>query len=150
MTTDRTLAHLAQLSRRRLLLGAGAGAATLALSSCAPGQLRRSAAGDGMADVTLRIAPHTLELAPGVEFRTLCYNDRAPGPAIRLPAGRTASIDVVNATDAEEIAHWHGLYSPPEVDGAVAVGTPPVPPGRAMRYTFEPRPSGNPPPSASR
>lgn len=142
MTAHRNPAYFSPLSRRGLLLGAGAGAASLALSGCAPGQMGRSRAGDGTADVTLRVAPHTLELAPGVEVRTLCYNDRAPGPVIRLPANRMATLDVVNATGNEEIAHWHGLYSPPEVDGAVAVGTPPVPPSGAMRYTFEPRPSG--------
>ena len=40
----------------------------------------------GDADVTLRISEITWELAPGRTIKTLTYNDRIPGPLIRVPS----------------------------------------------------------------
>jgi FtsP/CotA-like multicopper oxidase with cupredoxin domain len=56
--------------------------------------------------------------------------------------GQPVTIDVTNQTQDHEVVHWHGLFLPSEVDGAMEEGTPPIPPGRTARYTFTPRPAG--------
>lgn len=97
----------------------------------------------GQADITLRIADFTLELAPRRSVRTIAYNGQVPGPLLRARMGRPLTVDVWNDTSHEELVHWHGLHIPPEVDGAREEGTPTVPPkGGRRRYTFMPRPAG--------
>jgi FtsP/CotA-like multicopper oxidase with cupredoxin domain len=93
-------------------------------------------------DYTLRIAPATLELAPGKTTRTVLYNGTAPGPLLRVREGATVTIDVVNQNSELDFVHWHGLAIPAEVDGAADEGTPPVPPGEQRRYTFTAKPAG--------
>jgi FtsP/CotA-like multicopper oxidase with cupredoxin domain len=94
------------------------------------------------ADFTLRIQPVTVELSPKHHVKTIGYNGVSPGPLLRVPEGKTISIDVQNETDTEEIVHWHGLHIPSNVDGAMEEGTPPVPPHTSARYTFTATPSG--------
>jgi FtsP/CotA-like multicopper oxidase with cupredoxin domain len=94
------------------------------------------------ADVTLRISPVVLEIAPGRVIKTTGYNGSAPGPVLRLREGRPATVDVHNETPVPELVHWHGLFVPSEVDGAAEEGTPFVPPHGSRRYTFVPRPAG--------
>jgi FtsP/CotA-like multicopper oxidase with cupredoxin domain len=94
------------------------------------------------ADYTLRIAPLRLELAPGKTIDTFGYNGTVPGALLRLREGRQVSIDISNDTDIADIIHWHGLYVPSAVDGAMEEGSPMVEPGRTERYTFTPKPTG--------
>ena len=94
------------------------------------------------ADFTLRIAPVTVELAPNHVISTIGYNGTSPGPLLRMREGMPVTVDVINDTDAPEQVHWHGLFLPPEVDGAEEEGTPPVPPRGRRRYQFTPRPAG--------
>ena len=54
-----------------------------------------------------------------------------PGPLLRLKEGRPVTIDVTNQTGNSEVVHWHGLFLPPQVDGAMEEGTPPIPPAAA-------------------
>ena len=65
-----------------------------------------------------------------------------PGPLLRLKEGQPVTIDVTNQTGNSEVVHWHGLFLPPQVDGAMEEGTPPIPAGGHARYTFTPRPAG--------
>jgi FtsP/CotA-like multicopper oxidase with cupredoxin domain len=94
------------------------------------------------ADVTLRIAPIALEVAPSRFISTIGYNGVCPGPILRMREGKPVTIDVINDTDAPELVHYHGLFIPPEVDGSEEEGTPTVPPGGRRRYQFTPRPAG--------
>ena len=94
------------------------------------------------ADVTLRIAPVALEIAPSHFVSTIAYNGTSPGPVLRFKEGKPVTVDVVNDTDTPELVHWHGLYVPSEIDGAEEEGTPPIPPGARRRYRFTPRPAG--------
>jgi FtsP/CotA-like multicopper oxidase with cupredoxin domain len=94
------------------------------------------------ADFTLRIAPVSVELAPGKIVKTVGYNGTVPGPLLRMREGISTTVDVFNDTDTEELVHWHGLMVPSEVDGAAEEGTPPVPAHGQHRYTFVPKPSG--------
>jgi FtsP/CotA-like multicopper oxidase with cupredoxin domain len=98
---------------------------------------------DGNADITLRIAETTLDLAPGRSIRTLAYNGQVPGPFLRAPQGKPLIVDVWNDSKDEEIVHWHGFHIPSDVDGAFEEGTPGVPPnGGHRRYAFTPNPAG--------
>jgi len=94
------------------------------------------------ANLTLRIAPVTVEFSPNLVFSTIGYNGTAPGPILRMREGVPQIVDVVNDTDVPEQVHWHGLLLPPELDGADEEGTPPVPPHGRRRYQFTPKPAG--------
>jgi FtsP/CotA-like multicopper oxidase with cupredoxin domain len=95
------------------------------------------------ADFTLQIAPTLVELAPQVVISTIGYNNKVPGPLLRVSEGKLVTIDVMNDTDVPEYVHWHGLFVPSEVDGAEEEGTPPVPPHGTQRYQFVAKPSGS-------
>src|ERR1700722_1053522 len=93
-------------------------------------------------DYTIDIAPYSLEVSPRRMIKTIAYNQQAPGPLLRFKEGRPVTIDVNNHSANDEIVHWHGLFLPSDVDGAMEEGTPHVTPGGKARYTFTPRPSG--------
>jgi FtsP/CotA-like multicopper oxidase with cupredoxin domain len=103
----------------------------------------RSKATGPAADFTLQIAPTLVELAPQVVISTIGYNNKVPGPLLRVREGQLVTIDVLNDTDVPEYVHWHGLFVPSEVDGAEEEGTPPVPPHGTQRYQFVAKPSGS-------
>jgi FtsP/CotA-like multicopper oxidase with cupredoxin domain len=94
------------------------------------------------ADITLRISPVELEIAPRRTIKTIGYNGSVPGPVLRVREGQPVTVDVYNETPAPELVHWHGLFVPSEVDGAAEEGTPMVPPHGSRRYAFVPRPAG--------
>ncbi len=94
------------------------------------------------ADYTIDIAAYELEVAAHRTIRTIAYNRQVPGPLLRLKEGRPVTIDVTNQTGNSEVVHWHGLFLPPAVDGAMEEGTPMIPAGGRARYTFTPRPAG--------
>ena len=104
----------------------------------------RSAAAENprQPDYTLEIAPTTLELSPRHRLRTIAYNGQAPGPLLRLKEGREVTIQVTNRSDTPEVVHWHGLFLPPAIDGAMEEGTPTIGPNETTRVTFTPRPAG--------
>lgn len=94
------------------------------------------------ADYKLEIAPYSLELSPKHSIRTVAYNQQIPGPLLRLKEGRAVTIEVANHSSDAEVVHWHGLFLPPSIDGAMEEGTPMIPPGATARYTYEPSPAG--------
>lgn len=94
------------------------------------------------ADYKLQIAPLNLEIAPGKIIHTYGYNGRAPGPLIRWPEGKPIRIEVTNNTDRPEIVHWHGMYTPSNMDGAMEEGSPMIAPGKTFTYAFSPGPAG--------
>jgi FtsP/CotA-like multicopper oxidase with cupredoxin domain len=127
----------AWLDRREVLIGAAAAGAGLGI-----GLGWAVAQGAARADHTLRIAPKRLELAPGKVIDTFAYNDSVPGPLLRLREGREVVIDVTNATDIDDIVHWHGLYLPAAVDGAMEEGSPMIARDGTQRYAFAAKPAG--------
>lgn len=94
------------------------------------------------ADITLRIAPVEIEIAPRRTIQTIGYNGSVPGPVLRMREGRRVTVDVHNETSTPELVHWHGLFTASEADGADEEGTPMVPAHGSQRYTFVPRPAG--------
>jgi FtsP/CotA-like multicopper oxidase with cupredoxin domain len=93
-------------------------------------------------DITLRISPVSIEIAPGHVIKTTGYNGSAPGPVLRVREGQPVLIEVHNETSTPELVHWHGLQIPSEVDGAAEEGTPFIAPRASARYAFVPKPSG--------
>jgi len=122
------------LTRRQILKLGGAAAVSTAL----PPPTRALAD----ADYLLEIAPFSLEISAKHTVKTIAYNQQVPGPLLRLKEGQPVSIEVINHTGSEEIVHWHGLFLPSDVDGAMEEGTPMISPGGKARYTFTPRPAG--------
>jgi FtsP/CotA-like multicopper oxidase with cupredoxin domain len=122
------------------------GAAKLLMSQAQPGMpgmTPAAAAQEGSkADITLRIAPVTVELTPTRIISTIGYNGTSPGPILRMKEGKPVTVDVINDTDVPELVHWHGLFLPGEVDGVEEENTPMVPPHGRFRYQFTPRPAG--------
>jgi FtsP/CotA-like multicopper oxidase with cupredoxin domain len=94
------------------------------------------------ADVTLEIAPYTLEASPKHHIKTVAYNGQVPGPLVRMREGQVQSIEIRNMSGDPEVVHWHGLMLPPEIDGAMEEGTPMIAAGATTRYTMTPRPAG--------
>jgi FtsP/CotA-like multicopper oxidase with cupredoxin domain len=126
------------MNRREFLAWAGASACL----SAAPRLNAQGPAAEAKADVTLRISPIEIEIAPGKKIKTTGYNGSAPGPLMRFREGQSVTIEVQNETTVPELAHWHGLYVPSTVDGAMEEGTPMVSPHGSQRYTFVARPAG--------
>jgi FtsP/CotA-like multicopper oxidase with cupredoxin domain len=120
-------------TRRQFVTAAGVSAASALLLPAAP---------ETSADYSIEIASYTLEASPRHKIKTTAYNAQVPGPLLRLKEGQPVTIDVTNQTDIAEVLHWHGLFLPPEVDGAMEEGTPMISPGAKVRYTFMPRPAG--------
>ena len=102
----------------------------------------QAASAAAKADITLRIAPVAVELAPTRIVSTIGYNGASPGPILRMREGQPITVDVINDTDTPEFVHWHGLLIPAEVDGVEEEETPPVPPRGRRRFQFTPRPAG--------
>ena len=94
------------------------------------------------AEYSLTIAPYSLEVAPKKFVKTVAYNGQVPGPLLRMKEGVPATVEVENRSGDDEVVHWHGLFLPPEVDGAMEEGTPHIAAGASTRITFTPRPAG--------
>jgi len=120
------------LSRRRFAQLAGLAAGSLALTAAAEAQ----------PDITLEIAPYTLEASPKHHIRTLAYNGQVPGPLLRMKEGQPQTVEIRNLTANPEVLHWHGLFLPSAIDGAMEEGTPMIAPGASTRYTMTPTPAG--------
>ena len=93
-------------------------------------------------DYTLEIGEVSWDLSPRHSIRTTAYNGQIPGPLLRLQEGTPVTIQVTNKSAHPEVVHWHGLFLPPEVDGATEEGTPSIAPGATTQISFTPRPAG--------
>ncbi len=137
------------LTRRRFAQLAAASSASLALGRASRAQMAMAAPSAPPippnappADFTLTIAPYTLEVSPRHRIQTLAYNGQVPGPLLRMTEGRPVTIDIHNQSRDPDIVHWHGLFLPPDVDGASEEGSPMIAPGASTRISFTPAPAG--------
>ena len=60
------------------------------------------------------------------------------GPSLRLKEGTPVTINVINDSGYPNLVHWHGLFVPPLQGGAVEGGSPIIPPGESLLYSFTP------------
>jgi FtsP/CotA-like multicopper oxidase with cupredoxin domain len=129
------------LNRREFLAVTGVSAVGVALASV-PRFSSVAALPLAKPDLTLRISPVSVEIAPGTVIKTVGYNGKAPGPVLRMREGKRITVDVHNDTDIPEFVHWHGQFVSSEVDGSEEEGTPSVPAHGSRKYTFVPGPAG--------
>src|SRR5216684_1333467 len=86
------------LNRREFLAVTGASAVGTALATL-PRFSSVAALPLAKPDFTLRIAPVSLEIAPGTVIKTVGYNGKAPGPVLRMREGKRTTFDIYNHTD---------------------------------------------------
>jgi FtsP/CotA-like multicopper oxidase with cupredoxin domain len=122
------------IARRRFL--AGAAATSLPLLGA------RAQDAKAKPDYLVVLWPMTLEIAPGTVVKTIGYNNKVPGPTIRLSEGQQATIEVSNMSGSPDIVHWHGLKIPSPVDGAMEEGATMIAPGETRSYGFTAAPAG--------
>jgi FtsP/CotA-like multicopper oxidase with cupredoxin domain len=130
------------MRRRHFLSLAGAAAAHHAIASKLPTHIPTTASSPPHADIRLRIEACSVEIGKGINLKTVTYNGQVPGPTLRLTEGKPVSIEVTNATSSPDLVHWHGLAIDSLNDGAMEEGSPMIEPGKTLRYSFTPRPSG--------
>src|ERR1017187_1982863 len=75
-------------------------------SALMPGPVRAATA----PDITLEIAPYTLEASPKHRFHTVAYSGQIPGPLLRMRQGQEQTIEIRNLTGDPEVVHWHGIF----------------------------------------
>ena len=145
------------LSRRQALLLGGLGVAgtaaggvglawTLAgrdapVPGSSPVQPNQESSSAGQLQVELEAAPALVQLA-SQQVSALAYNGSVPGPTLRLRAGDTLKIRLVNNLDQVTNLHLHGLHVSPEgnADNVFV----PVEPGSAFDYEYR-LPADHPP-----
>jgi FtsP/CotA-like multicopper oxidase with cupredoxin domain len=131
--------HNGSLTRRGFLSGAAATVAGLAAGpawAALPGH-------DTPADLTLRIGPVKVDVAPGKTILTTGYNDSVPGPLIRLREGVPVTVDLFNDTGIPEYVHWHGFPLSAALDGTLEENSLSVPPHGHLRYRMTPQTAGS-------
>jgi FtsP/CotA-like multicopper oxidase with cupredoxin domain len=82
-----------------------------------------------------------IEIVPGVEFPAWTYNDRIPGPTIRVREGDRLRINLFNAGDHPHSIHFHGIH-PGSMDGVFDAQSGVVAPGGRYTYEFDAEPFG--------
>src|ERR1700729_2354679 len=93
-------------------------------------------------DIQLEISPYILEASSKHHIKTIAYNGQIPGPLFRMREGQPQSVEIRNLTKDSEVVHWHGLYLPSDIGGAMEEGTPMIAPDASTRYTMTPKPAG--------
>ena len=120
--------HRRFLSRRTFLAASGAAAA---------GSVLRPwyAQAAGITDVHLIAQPGHAHLVGAAypETAVWAYNDKVPGPEIRVQQGERLRITVENQLAEETTVHWHGIRVPNPMDGVPYLTQPPIAPGGASR-----------------
>jgi FtsP/CotA-like multicopper oxidase with cupredoxin domain len=128
-------------SRRALLRGAPAGAFSLVAGRTLPFVHAQTSPSE-TADYNIRIAPISLEIAPGKVIKTTAYSGTVPGPVLRVREGKPVRIDVTNDSGYPNLIHSHGLMIPSLQDGATEEGSPIIQPGKSLTYSYVAKPSG--------
>jgi FtsP/CotA-like multicopper oxidase with cupredoxin domain len=103
---------------------------------------RAAYAENARADVTLRIARTTVEIARGHNIKTVTYNGSAPAPILRLRENVPVIVDIFNDTETPEYVHWHGLEVPADIDGAEEENSLVAPAHGHLRYRMTPNAGG--------
>src|SRR5579864_4023444 len=127
-----------RVSRRALIMGAGAVALTGVLPS------RRSYAAQATKEYRLAAKPATVNLTgkgyPDTAVRA--YEGTVPGPELRVRQGEPVRITVVNKLAEDTTVHWHGIRLPNAMDGVPGLTQKPIRPGESFVYEFTPPDAG--------
>jgi FtsP/CotA-like multicopper oxidase with cupredoxin domain len=71
------------------------------------------------------------------ETAVWAYNDKVPGPGIRVRQGEHLRITVENQLAEQTTVHWHGLRVPNAMDGVPHLTQQPIAPGETFVYEFD-------------
>lgn len=72
----------------------------------------------------------------GKDVKGMTINGSIPGPGLEFVEGEYAVIYVKNNMDVETSIHWHGIILPNFYDGVPYLTTPPIAPGKTLKYEF--------------
>ncbi len=93
-------------------------------------------------EFTLVASEFDWEIQPGIVVRAWGYNQQMPGPEIRVKEGDLVRITVKNELPLGTTIHWHGVMTPPEMDGPAGLNQAPIEPGETFVYEFTATPAG--------
>src|SRR6267378_2121146 len=126
------------VSRRSLMVGAGAAAWGLALP------LRCSFAETEIKEYRLTAKPAVVNLTgdghPDTAVWT--YDGTVPGPELRVRQGEPLRVVVENKLGEDTTVHWHGIRLPNAMDGVPNLTQKPIHPGESFTYDFTPPDAG--------
>jgi FtsP/CotA-like multicopper oxidase with cupredoxin domain len=154
-----------KLTRRNLLIGAGAGLVTGTAAAqsggheghtatpppeAAPSPASRRAGkvrtlngwslphrmNGGVKEFHLVAEEFEHEFAPGSKAVCWGYNGGTPGPTIEAVEGDRVRIFVTNRLKEATTIHWHGLILPSGMDGVGGLSQPKIQPGETFAYEF--------------
>ncbi|MDD3722970.1 MAG: multicopper oxidase domain-containing protein [Lutibacter sp.] len=86
-------------------------------------------------EYTLEINEEMVNKA-GKDVMGMTINGSIPGPTLDFTEGEYAVIHVKNNMDVETSIHWHGMLLPNFYDGVPYLSTPPIAPGKTLKYEF--------------
>jgi FtsP/CotA-like multicopper oxidase with cupredoxin domain len=154
-----------KLTRRNLLIGAGAGLVTGTAAAQSGGHEGHAAApppeaapspaarragkvrtlngwslphrmNGGVKEFHLVAEEFEHEFAPGSKAVCWGYNGGTPGPTIEAVEGDRVRIFVTNRLKEATTIHWHGLILPSGMDGVGGLSQPKIQPGETFAYEF--------------
>ncbi len=86
-------------------------------------------------EYTLEINNQVVNKA-GKDVMGMTINGSIPGPTLEFVEGEYAMIYVKNNMNVETSIHWHGILLPNFFDGVPYLTTPPIEPGKTLKYEF--------------
>ena len=119
------------LSRRSLLLGAGATAAAAGFSTLVLAQVA-----SGQFELRAETTSHKLVNGDFAASDLWLYNGETPGPEIRVKQGETVRVRFTNNLPEPTSVHWHGIRIANSMDGVSGLTQEPVQPGESFDYEF--------------
>ena len=133
------------ITRRRLLQGAGALGALAAMEGLLPSYARAALAlpnqGEKPDVLDLVISENPFKIGKRVA-KALTINGTIPGPLVRLREGHDTILRVTNHLKESTSIHWHGVLVPTEMDGVPGVSFPGIEAGKTFEYRYTPKQSG--------
>ena len=80
--------------------------------------------------VNLVLLDKTLEIAPGIRYKTWTFNGTLPGPVIHARVGQTIDVTLTNRSAMGHSIDFHSALAPPDI----AYQT--IPPGESIHYSW--------------
>ena len=134
-------------NRRRLLLIAAGGGASLGLAGLVPAWARSADQGN-LGIPALSGTRFDLEIGEfpvrinGRSGMAVGVNGAIPSPLIRFKEGQEIMLNVKNKLKEDSSIHWHGLLVPFQMDGVPGVTFPGIKPGETFQYKYSVPQSG--------
>ncbi|HEX4744060.1 MAG TPA: multicopper oxidase domain-containing protein [Candidatus Limnocylindria bacterium] len=97
---------------------------------------------DGAREFEIVTKRTRFEVTPGHFFDAFSYNDRVPGPVIRVTEGERVRVKVRNELAESTGVHWHGQRVRNAADGVPFITQLPIKPGQTYTYEFIAGPIG--------